>query len=101
MSLAALTGESWADTPPGWGLRLLVDRAFEDAGLLRTIRFEVDDIASIVEFVRAGVAIALLTESMIDQVPLVEQSRSPNRSSVSRHSSSSPWCGGCQRLPEL
>ena len=64
ISLPELTSEKFVDGPPSWGTRLATDRAFARAGVARTIHFEINETATIVEFVRAGAALALLPRSM-------------------------------------
>ncbi|MDO8209072.1 LysR family transcriptional regulator [Conexibacter sp. CPCC 206217] len=64
ITLSALAQESFAELPPGWGTRMASDRVFAAAGVRRTIAFEVNDTASLVDFVRHGLAIALLPPSM-------------------------------------
>lgn len=64
VALGALAEETWADLPAGWGTRMAADRAFAAAGVRRTIAFEVNDTATVVEFVRHGLAVALIPPSM-------------------------------------
>ena len=72
ISISDLAGEAFVDGPPTWGTRLATDRAFADSGVDRTVRFEINETATIVEFVRAGAGVALLPRSMvIDQADLV------------------------------
>jgi DNA-binding transcriptional LysR family regulator len=59
-----LHGERFVDFPVGWGTRASVDRAFEQAGLLREIAVEVSDVPTAVELVRAGFGCAFLSDSM-------------------------------------
>jgi DNA-binding transcriptional LysR family regulator len=63
--IAALADEPLAEFPPGWGLRTVSDRAFAAAGVTRTIAFEVNDTASVIEFVRHGLALSLLPASFV------------------------------------
>jgi DNA-binding transcriptional LysR family regulator len=64
VALAELHGERFVDFPVGWGTRASVDRAFEQAGLLREIAVEVSDVPTAVELVRAGFGCAFLSDSM-------------------------------------
>jgi DNA-binding transcriptional LysR family regulator len=64
ISLPELTGETFVDGPPSWGTRLVTDQAFARAGAERTVRFEINETATIVEFVGAGAGVALLPQSM-------------------------------------
>jgi DNA-binding transcriptional LysR family regulator len=64
INLVELTTEPFVDMPRGWGLRMAADRAFMLLGESRAVSFEVKDTASIIDFVREGLAIALLPQSM-------------------------------------
>jgi DNA-binding transcriptional LysR family regulator len=64
--LAALADEPLAEFPPGWGLRMASDQAFAAAGVTRTVTYEVNDTAIVIEFVRHGLALSLLPASMVD-----------------------------------
>jgi DNA-binding transcriptional LysR family regulator len=63
--IAALADESLVEFPSGWGLRTVTDRVFAAAGVTRTITFEVNDTASVIEFVRHGLALSLLPASFV------------------------------------
>ena len=63
--IAALADEPLAEFPVGWGLRMVSDRAFASAGVTRSIAFEVNDTASVIEFVRHGLALSLLPTSFV------------------------------------
>ncbi len=69
ISLSELAEETFVDAPPSWGTRLATDRAFARAGADRTVRFEINETATIVEFVRAGAALALLPQSLTVGLP--------------------------------
>lgn len=60
-----LANEPFADLPRLWGTRTINDRAFAAAGLQRTIAYEINDTSTLVEFVRAGLAVALLPSSLV------------------------------------
>jgi DNA-binding transcriptional LysR family regulator len=60
IELSALADEPFAETPPGWGTRMVSDRAFAAAGVRRTIDFEVNDASAVIEFVCQGLAVALM-----------------------------------------
>ena len=66
MALAALSAETTAEFPEGWGIRTANDRAFATAGLPRTITYEVNDTTSLIDFVRHGLAVAMMPASLID-----------------------------------
>jgi DNA-binding transcriptional LysR family regulator len=66
IELAALEEETLVDLAAGWGIRMAVDRSFAAAGITRTITYEVNDGATMVEFIRNGLAIGLLPESLVE-----------------------------------
>ena len=68
VSLDDLTQEAFAELPAGWGTRLVTDRAFAAARLRRTITYEVNDTATVVEFVRHGLAVALVPASVVEDL---------------------------------
>jgi DNA-binding transcriptional LysR family regulator len=66
IQLAALRDEALVDLPEGWGIRMAVDRSFTAAGVTRTITYEVNDTATMVEFIRNGLAIGMLPRSLVE-----------------------------------
>jgi len=66
IELPALRDETLVDLPPGWGIRMAADRAFAAAGVTRTVTYEVNDTATMVEFIGNGLAIGLLPRSLVD-----------------------------------
>ncbi len=64
--LAALADEPLVEFPEGWGMRIANDRAFAAAGVTRTIAYEVNDTASLIEFVHHGLALSLLPASFVN-----------------------------------
>jgi DNA-binding transcriptional LysR family regulator len=64
--LGALTQEPLVDLPAGWGIRMAVDRSFAAAGLTRTITYEVNDTATMVELIRSELAIGMLPASFVE-----------------------------------
>jgi DNA-binding transcriptional LysR family regulator len=72
VDLAGLSEETFAELPVGWGTRIVTDRAFAAAGVARTVTYEVNDTSTVVEFVRYGLAVALLPRSVVDGAPDVE-----------------------------
>jgi DNA-binding transcriptional LysR family regulator len=74
VDLAAAADEPFIEFPEGWGTRMATDRAFAAAGVRRQIVYEVNDVASVIEFVANGLAIALIAPSLViagDEVALV------------------------------
>src|SRR4051812_14245429 len=65
VELAELGSEPMAETPPGWGTRILSDRLFAAAGLERDIVFEVNDIPTLLDLVRNDLALALLPGAFV------------------------------------
>lgn len=65
IDLTQLEDEPVADSPPGWGTRIAVDRAFGLAGARRTVTYEINDIPSIVDFVEHGLAVAVLPPTFV------------------------------------
>jgi DNA-binding transcriptional LysR family regulator len=66
VELHELAEETFADAPADWGSRIITDRAFEAAGVERTVRYEVGDMAGIVDFVHYGLAVAILPPAVVD-----------------------------------
>jgi DNA-binding transcriptional LysR family regulator len=74
VDLEALADEPFIEFPEGWGTRMATDRAFAAAGVRRTIVYEVNDVASVIEFVSSGLAVALISPTLVvegDDVALV------------------------------
>lgn len=65
VSLSDLVDEPFADLPRLWGTRTINDRAFAAVGLERTIAYEINETTTLVEFVRAGLALAILPSSLV------------------------------------
>jgi len=73
VSLTDLTAERFIDLPEGWGVRVAIDRAFAAAGIARSVSCELNDSASVIEFVREGLGVALLPALMAATAPEVHQ----------------------------
>jgi DNA-binding transcriptional LysR family regulator len=74
VDLAAVADEPFIEFPEGWGTRMATDRAFAAAGVRRQIVYEVNDVASVIEFIANGLAVALIAPSLLiagDEVALV------------------------------
>jgi len=77
VSLADLADERFVDTPPGFGNRVVIERAFAAAGIARTVSTVVSDLTEIPRFVAAELGIAVVPELTLDPplgavaVPLV------------------------------
>jgi DNA-binding transcriptional LysR family regulator len=66
IELAVLRDEVLVDLPAGWGIRMAVDRSYAAAGLDRAITYEVNDTATMVEFIRTGLAVGMLPPSLVE-----------------------------------
>lgn len=66
IDLAALSDETLVDLSPGWGIRMAVERSFAAAGVTRTVTYELNDTASMIEFIRRGLAVGMLPTSLVD-----------------------------------
>jgi DNA-binding transcriptional LysR family regulator len=66
VELASLRDETLVDLPAGWGIRTAVDRSFAAAGVTRSIAFEVNDTATMLDFIRNGLAIGMLPRSLVE-----------------------------------
>ena len=73
VTLTDLAAERFVDLPEGWGVRMATDRAFAAAGVPRTVSFELNDSASVIDFVREGLGVALLPVPMAAIAPEVLQ----------------------------
>ena len=56
--------ERFIDFQQGWGTRLIIDRAFAEAGIDRHIAFEVSDLGMLLDLVARGLGVALVPESV-------------------------------------
>ncbi len=65
VDLKELAGEPFCDLPPAWGIRIANDRAFAAAGLEHEIAYEINDVATIVDFVAHGLAVTVTTPLMV------------------------------------
>lgn len=60
VSVRDLVREAFVDVPPGFGNRLLVDRYLAAQGLRRSVLAEVPDLATVPDYVRAGLGVAVV-----------------------------------------
>ncbi len=68
VALAELAGMSFVDGSPGYGNRAVVDKAFADAGVHRTVALEVADIGTTASHIRNGIGIGFLSRFILDQI---------------------------------
>lgn len=64
VGLEDLEGERFVDMDPGWAVRVLVDNAFNAAGLTRHIVYEVNEWAIALGLIAAGMGIALVPSGL-------------------------------------
>lgn len=65
IDLAALEDETLVDLPAGWGIRMAVDRRSPTL-VSRTVTYEVNDTATMIDFIRNGLAVGLLPRSLVE-----------------------------------
>jgi DNA-binding transcriptional LysR family regulator len=66
IELATLRDETMVDLPSGWGIRMAVDWSYATAGVTRTVNYEVNDMATMIDFIRKGLAVGLLPPSLVE-----------------------------------
>ncbi|HTX10948.1 MAG TPA: LysR family transcriptional regulator [Solirubrobacteraceae bacterium] len=71
IDLTELQDEPFADGPQGWGARMASDWAFALARAERTVVYEMNDLATMLDFVRQGLAVALIPAYFAAQDPEV------------------------------
>jgi len=62
VTLSDLRDEKFVDTPAGFGNRVVIERAFADAGITRVVSTVVGDLSEIPRFVAADLGIAVVPE---------------------------------------
>lgn len=65
VELKDLAEEPFCDLPPSWGIRIANERAFAAAGLPHPLAYEINDVATITDFVTHGLAIAIMPAFML------------------------------------
>lgn len=65
LALTELADEPFVDLPPTWGIRVANDRAFAAAGVARTVAHEINDLGTTVDFVRHGLAVAIMPPALV------------------------------------
>lgn len=63
--LADLAEQPFVDLPGDWGTNMASARAFAAADLQRQVAFEVNDTASVLDYVREGLGVALFPPSLV------------------------------------
>jgi DNA-binding transcriptional LysR family regulator len=71
VSIEELDGETFVESPSGWGTRLATDLAFARANAQREVTVEVADLSTLAELVSAGLGLGFLPNSgRVDQTKL-------------------------------
>ena len=86
IELSQIADEPFIDFPPGWGTRMTVDRAFAAAEVERGVAYEVNDVASALDFVQHGLAVTVLPPSFgrgVENLRFVPLRRHPTLFQVS------------------
>ncbi len=67
VELSSLAQATFVDFPGGWGVRAAVDHAFAAAGVHRRVTIEVADVGTCLQLLGAGLGVALLPRSLLQQ----------------------------------
>lgn len=60
VSMISLARDEFVDVPPGFGNRMMVDRFLAARGVRRSVLVEVPDLATVPDYVRAGLGVAVV-----------------------------------------
>jgi DNA-binding transcriptional LysR family regulator len=69
VALGHIAHERFIDTPAGFGNRVVIERAFAEAGLTRRVSTEVSDLTEVPRFVAARLGIAVIPLATLAAVP--------------------------------
>jgi DNA-binding transcriptional LysR family regulator len=72
--LSDLEGETFVESPEGWGTRLITEQALAKAGIQRSVSVQVADLATLTELVRAELGLGFVPRSTLggnQQVTLI------------------------------
>jgi DNA-binding transcriptional LysR family regulator len=83
VALGEIAHERFIDTPGGFGNRVVIDRAFAEQGLTRTVATEVSDLSEVPRFVAARLGIGV--------VPLATLVSEPTNVTVQLDEPGVPW----------
>jgi len=63
--LSDLEGETFVESPEGWGTRLITEQALAKAGVQRSVSVQVSDLAALTELVRAELGLGFVPRSTV------------------------------------
>jgi DNA-binding transcriptional LysR family regulator len=69
VALGEIAHERFIDTPLGFGNRVVIERAFAEAGLARTVSTQVSDLSEVPRFVAARLGIAVVPLATLAPAP--------------------------------
>jgi DNA-binding transcriptional LysR family regulator len=69
ISVADLADAVFADVPPSWGTRIALESALAAARITREVRYEINDMASVADFVEQDLAVAVMPPSFVSPHP--------------------------------
>jgi DNA-binding transcriptional LysR family regulator len=70
-----LAGRNLIGFPHGWGIRALADRLIHESGVHLEVNLEVNDTATLLDLVEAGLGVALVAEALTTGRPRVHTAR--------------------------
>jgi DNA-binding transcriptional LysR family regulator len=65
VTLEEVAAEPFCDLPPTWGIRIANDRAFAAAGLAHPLAYEINDLATVADFVAHDLAVTITVRMMV------------------------------------
>jgi DNA-binding transcriptional LysR family regulator len=74
VELSDLAGETFVESPEGWGTRLITEQALLKAGVQRSVSVQVPDLATLTELVRAELGLGFVPRSTVgtsDRITLI------------------------------
>lgn len=69
VGLTDLADAVFADVPPSWGTRIALESALAGVQVTREVRYEINDVASVADFVEQGLAVAVMPPSFVPAHP--------------------------------
>jgi DNA-binding transcriptional LysR family regulator len=75
ITLHDLDGRNLIGFPDGWVIRALADRLMHDSGVHRELNLEVNDTATLLDLVEAGLGVALTAEALTSGRPRIRTVR--------------------------